>query len=279
MSDTKPQKAVASDVTVRLFDGMINVPVDLVSYLRSDDDPELRMVCPTCTDASPLSQQYRCEHNHICAPNEAHRAISVDGTLRKVTDQEIAVLKATTVEPKTASFTIYEADAVEAETIYGKAVYRLRPRKSVEVYSMLADLIAGNPDLALVCEVNMRNAQKLYRCVTIDGALVLRELVRPGEKHEFELVTAAYPEGLLANATALARQQVQKFDPAVYVSPMRGRKEELRTAKQDPNAAQPEPAAPKAEANVDDLVSMLAASVKPKKKAPAKRAPRKTKAA
>lgn len=278
MSEAKIRSA-SSDVNINFF-GLINFVVDVLPAKVSSESI-FTMVCPTCEEPHKVEQFYHCtadpKHGPF-KPATVHRAVEVDGTLRKVTQEEIDAVKAPTIEAKTATFRVFPASDIEQHTAPGDQMYVLRPKIGVDAYSLLVDVVS-NPKHAYVCELIIRNVQKLYRCIERHGALALVELVRPGEFREIEVATASYEADLLDAATRLADTRVEEFDPEAFLSLRRLRAEQLIEAKRDPNSPAPETldvAGPKTDslANLRALIEAEAPqpAKRPARKAPAKKA-------
>lgn len=276
MTDTvKPAKAIGTTDLI-FFEGMMSFTTSIVPVKKSGTG--LKLCCPACDDATKLDQRYICSVEASHGPyeqKEAHRAIEVDGMLRKVTAQEILDLKAATIADGEANFSVYHASDVEKCTMASGSLYRLRPKTGLKPYSMLVDLLKDE-SLAFVCEMTFKGGQKMYRCISRDGMLWLRELIRPHEFHAPENVVTDYPGALLEAATKKAEASVKTFDPVEYENVQRRRLAQLEDTKRDPNAPKPEVVKPVAKGDdVDDLVAMLQASIDNAEKKPRKRTAKK----
>lgn len=293
MSDTpKAPRAFASGVSMTLF-GTMTLTVDLLPARRSDNAADPKLVCPACEEGVKLQQQYACPEHPEHGPfvsSEAHRAIEIDGMLRKVTDEELAALKQPTTPDKEAEFRVFRAADVERETLPGGSVYRARPKANAKVYHMLVDLVSDR-SLAFIAELTLRGSQKLYRLVARDGLLTFVELIRPGEFHHIEVAGAEYDADVLTELSKFVKGGdgyagvVEDFDGTVWRNTHRDRAAALAEAKRDPNSPTPEAVAvvvkkPEEDALVG-IAAMLASAkgAKPAKaaakKAPAKKAPAK----
>jgi len=280
----KPIRAVASDVQCS-FLGVITLPLDLVPVKRSDGAAKFELACTECDDPTKLSQQYVCPNNPDHGPfvsSTAGRAMKVDGILRLVSEDEMAAVKEPTLPKGEATFSVFHASSVESQTLPNGAVYRLRSKgaqKAGEAYAMLVDLLTDTT-LAFICEMTNRGVQKMYRCISRDGSLMLTELIRPGEFYPSDLVSHEYDGRMLENATSILKANVEDFDPEIYRNVTRDRVTQLAEVKRDPNAppiesvAKAKPA--EEESDLFTALALAAENVKaPAKKAPAKKAPKK----
>ncbi len=270
----KNPRSVSSNVMLTFF-GVSTIPVNILPAVISDPK-ELKIVCPTCEDAQPLKQQYACTHNPEHGPfssSDAHRAVKVDGTLLKVTTEQIEVLGETEVPKGIANVQVFKAEEVEANTFAAGSVYRIQPQTNPGLYSMFCDLVLDS-NLAFVCELTMRSKQKMYRIMNREGMLTLVELIRPGSFHDVQVQHAEYDAGLLAQLQQFAGADPQPFVPDEWANREVEAVEDLKRAVSDPNAPKPEPVS---KVRADDPTAALAAmlaTTKPAKK-PRKRAAKK----
>ena len=290
MSDTpKAPRAFASGVSLTLF-GTTTILVDLLPARRSDSTADTKLVCPSCEDGVKLDQQYACSANPKHGPftnSDAHRAIAIDGMLRKVTTEELEALKAPTTPNGEAEFSVFQAAEVEAQTMPSGSVYRARPKSNAKIYHMLVDLVSDR-SLAFIAELTLRGSQKLYRLVARDGLLTLVELIRPGEFHDIEVAGAEYDAALLVELTKFIKGSgdyagiLGEFNGDAWRNVHRERAEALAEAKRDPNSPTPETIEVAAREPEEDvmvgLAAMLATAKAPAKPA-RKRAPKKAAAA
>lgn len=283
----KPPRAFASGVQFTLFGGTMTMPVDLLPAKRSDGTVRLKTVCPACEEGVALSQRYICPEHDDHGPyesSEAHRAIEVDGLLKKLTDEEIEALKQPTIAEKEATFRVFHAADVERETLPNGSVYRVRPKANAALYHLLVDLVSDRT-IAFLAEVTLKSSQKLYRLVSRDGLLTLVELIRPGEFHHIEVSSADYDAAMLERLSAFVKGDdefegiVEAFDGAEWENTHRERAAALAEAKRHPDAAAPPPIVSKAKTAAADPMAGLAAMLeqhakpkaKPRKRAAAKR--------
>lgn len=280
----KAQRAIASDVSLQIF-GTVFLPVDIVSARRSDEIKK-EMVCPTCSEAHKLSQRYHCTENEEHGPftsKNAHRAILVDGQLKKLTESEIEELTRPELPAGTAVVRVFPAADVERETMPGGSIYRIRPRVGAEAYALIVELVESTAirkdnRLAFCCELTVRNVTKLYRIIARDGILTLVELIRPGEFHEMDLPLPPFEAKLLPQIIDRCDNDwLEPFDAEAFTDVRRQRAADLAERKADPNAPVPEPVVRKPEDQTASLMAMLEASIEKPKRKPAKRAAKATK--
>lgn len=259
---TKVVKSIGS-TELNFFDGLMSFKVSLVPVKKSLKS--LKLCCPQCDEASEVSQQYQCKVDPKHVPfttKDAHRMIEVDGVFRKATDEDREELKETTVPDGDTTFSIFHASEVEKYTLPAGSTYRLRPQTGLKLYAVLVDMLRDE-SLAFICEMTYKGTQKMYRCISRDGMLWLRELIRPSEFNPTETFDAEYPGALLELATENAKASVQTFDPEQYANVQRDRLAQLEDHLRDPNAPKPETvtsSAPKVD-DVDSLLASLQASI------------------
>lgn len=282
MPGPKAQRAIASDVSLQIF-GTVFLPVDIVPARRSDE-VKLEMVCPSCEDAHKLSQRYLCNEDPDHGPftsGTAHRAVNVDGQLRKVTEAEIEEMKRPEIPAGAAVVRVFPADQVEDATMAAGSVYRIRPRVGAEAYALIVELVSSTAlrkdnRLAFCCELTIRNVTKLYRIIARDGILTLVELIRPGEFHDMELPLPSFEAKLLPQIVERCDNDfLEQFDAEAFTDARRDRAAHLLEVKRDPNAEAPAPVVTKPVDQTASLMAMLEASITKAPKKPAKRAAKK----
>lgn len=242
LDEHKNPKSVASNVMFT-FMGVSTLPVNLLPGKKSDPK-ELRVVCPTCEAAHPLKQQYACEVDAKHGPfavADAHRAIEVDKVLHKVTTDQIDVLKQTDVPTGVADVKFFNAADVEAHTIAAGNIYRVQPKANPDLYALYVELVQSSPELAFICELTMRNVQKMYRIVARDGILTLLELIRPGMFNDVRIEVGECDHDMLERLRGFALASVETFDPEAWKNKTIKSIAQLKKDVVDPNAPKPEP--------------------------------------
>lgn len=274
MDRTEAARATMVGTTLSL--GVMSFQVDLIAATRSKknaaaDTAKLTSVCPTCTTASPIKQQYYCEaeHHGPFTMKDAHKALAKDGVLTKVDMETVKAVKESVASTKSIDLHIYPASQVEAATLPGGAVYRLRPQRNTkgaqygaadtQRYALLLQLVA-NTDLAFVAEVGIKSASSMYRCIAHDGALALVGLVRPEELVPADLVEVPdlpeVSEALANTGRHMVTECTEEFDPAAWADGIQAGLKELReTVEAAPETeAEPGPAA----ADLAELLKLVA---------------------
>src|SRR4051812_3079770 len=104
----------ASLTQVNLSFGMLSVSVDLVSAQQSKKTKEQNRVvvsniCPVCTEPTRLAQKFYCsavDDHGPYKPNDAHKAVEVNGVLVRTTDDDAARVKQPDVESRQVSLSV-----------------------------------------------------------------------------------------------------------------------------------------------------------------------------
>lgn len=257
MDRTEAARATMTGATLSL--GVMSFQVDLISATRStknaaSDAAKLKSVCPTCTEASPLRQQYYCEakQHGPFTMKDADKAMSKDGVLVKVDIEEVKAVKGV-ADTKSIDLHIFPAAQVEAHTMPGDAVYRMRPQRNPKAtqyatadcqrYALLLQLVA-DPTLAFIAEVGIKSASRIYRCVAHDGALALVGLVRPEELVPVNLVEMPplpeVSEALANTGRHMVAECTETFDPAAWADGIQVGLKKLRESADVVPEAEPE---------------------------------------
>lgn len=255
-------RAAASDTTIAL--GLVRTIVDVVPARKGDGALSLKLICPSCPTETRPRQEYVCtkDESHRFSSDEADRAIEVDKTLRRVTEDEINEIKESNLPAGEINLLVVPAADVEQATLASGALYRLRPKaENDQAYGLLAAFLS-DPQYAFICEMTMRSAQKFYRCFVWRGVIVLQELVRPSEFHEADPINIPVDPRLQKMGAKLIEGLVEPFDPEKFANKIRERAAALAEAKRSgaPVEAKPKPVTPKVD-STDALLAMLTASV------------------
>lgn len=246
MDRTEAARATMTGATLSL--GVMSFQVDLISATRSttnaaSDAPKPVSVCPTCTTASPLRQQYYCEakkHGPFTM-KDADKAMTKDGVLTKVSITDVKAVKEKVAGTKSIDLHIFPAGELEAHTMPGGAVYRVRPQRNTkgaqytaadcQRYALLLQLVADT-NLAFVAEVGIKSASRIYRCIAHDGALALVGLVRPEELVPAELVDVPelpeVSEALASTGRHMVEETMESFEPAAWADGIQAGLKDLR---------------------------------------------------
>lgn len=268
-------KTAVKDLSVTLLGGLMTLKVDVLPCRKAEETVKFSLICPEEVEPTKPVQMYVHPDDvdstkgpvRMWKVSECERAREIDGILHRVTAEEIEAAKETLIEKGEIDLAVYRAAEVEATTRPSGALYRLRPKAVPQVYAMLVDLVA-DPDLAFIGEMTNRDVQRMYRLTSWNGALLLQEMVRPGEFYDAEDYSHPYPDALLGKMQEAVTATIEDFDPEQYANFLRDRAEALDAAKRDPNAKPAPKKVEKPKDSVDDLMAMLdgvAAKAKPSK--------------
>jgi non-homologous end joining protein Ku len=251
-----------SDVAVSIL-GIINFSANLVRVTEPQGKGEtFKMICPTCTDPTKPTQKYLCPTcSGQFSSGELDKAREVGKTLHRVSQEDVASVRTTSLPEKEIKLVPYKASEVLTRTFADGVAYRLDVAKFRDVGAMAVDLVAATPELVYVGQMNAgRGTEKLFQLTTWNGALVLQEIARPDEVIEFEAPQVAYDTRLLEPAKAWAAMQVAEFSAEDFASRRKARLAELdATVTGDAPVAPAAPAKPAS--GTDDLLAMLQAQI------------------
>jgi hypothetical protein len=255
-------RPVMSDVAVSIL-GIINFSANLIRVTEPKAKGEsFKLICPSCTTPTKPSQKYICPD---CAgafsSGELDKAREVGKALHRVTADDVAAVRTTSLPEKEIRLTPYKASEVLPRTQPDGTSYRLDVVKFKDVGAMAVDLVDATPDVVYIGEMNAgRGQEKLYQLVTWNGALILQEIARPDEVVEFETAPVTYDARLLEPAKAWASMQVAEFTADDFAS-----RRKARIAELDATVTGNAPATPAAPAKpaggTDDLLAMLQAQI------------------
>lgn len=272
MNKTEAARATMVGATLSL--GVMTLQVDLVSATRSKknsaaDTAKLTNICPTCETPSPLRQQYYCEaeHHGPFAMKDADKAMTEDGTLKRVKVEDVKAVKKEIADNRSIELRVFPSADVEAQTMPSGAVYRLRPQRNtkgpryaaadVQRYALLVQLVA-DPERAFIAEVGIKGASSMFRCVAHDGALALVGLTRPEDLVPTELLDMPeLPEvsdALTSTGRHMVTEAVETFDPSEWADGIQAGLKELRA---NTPAAENQPEVPATQPAAKELAKLL----------------------
>jgi hypothetical protein len=255
-SKTTPPRAVLSGVRVSF--GIINAMVDLVPVqqskaTRAKSNISTTSLCPTCKGDEPLKSQLWCEHGHgPFIASDARKAVTVEGELKPTTTEEVAAAKAPSIPEKQAELSVFEAVEVEAATMPGGNMFRLRSDPTT-TYGLLLKLV-DDRSVAFLCEMVVKGKTCLYRAVAQNGTIVLTELVRPERILPHEPIEVEVDEQVLANGRRLTQALIQPFVAGDWADERQVRLAGIGGAEAEPDEARDADV----KAATADLVAMLA---------------------
>jgi DNA end-binding protein Ku len=188
-------------------------------------------VCPHCEATTKLNQKMYCPNDEKHGPfgkNDVAKGREVSkGKYIKVTDEEIAAIKEPTLQANLLELTAFRSEQVDAATRPTGTAYFIAVTEG-STAKMLFDLLATNPDKALVGELTLATTQKMFRLSTWNRSLFLQELIRPTEiAAPVEVGGTEYKERLFALYNELLEEAVEDFDPLAFTSRVRARIAEL----------------------------------------------------
>jgi len=269
MPDTKASRA--SLTKVNLSFGMLTVSVDLVPAQHSKKSKEqskvvVSNICPVCTVPTRLAQKLYCSavHDHgPYKPNEADKAVEVNGELVRTSDEEAATVKQPDVESRQVALSVVPAEQIDSVSLPSGNIYRVRLKKTDEInrrnYALLRSLVRGRPEVAFIGEAVIKGVVKLYRLIVWQGDVVLTEMVRPSEFYLPE--DNGVDEGEQRHVqmgNALIDAMLEDFDPQAWSDRAAQRLAVLQTSME---SGGDEAAEPETDAAVSDLLALLEQSV------------------
>lgn len=266
-----------------LFFGLMTVQGDLMPAAQRTKDVEFKLVCPSCDDPAPLTQQYFCEEGHgpYTTGNAGRAKVVGSGkaaTLHKVTAEQIEALKSPTLPTGEMTVHVFPAVQVEQHTIPSGSAYRLRSTGRADLYAVLVDLVKDT-DMAFVGEMTVKGTQKMWRISSRHGQLLLSELIRPEEVAPGDDLDAVeYDAAALDMVSKLAAKNVEEFDPTAFRNTIAERARAMNEALAAGKGEEVPTVAPTVAPEETDLMALLTSAVAdatPAKKAPAKKAPAK----
>lgn len=310
--------SVRKGVSLQL--GLISIPVDVYSTLLTAEEKEAQTntVCVGTGDHNfEAVRKGKDECKHCKFPEEGHavlhdpcrtkdtRACPVcdnkdKSTFKKgkpvgtdfvvVTQEELdAVAGLDDTVTKRMVLTMHPAADVEDKSIDAGKSYYLDPALGADGYLTVVDMLERFPQKAFLTEWAPRTKVGWYRLTLHNGALMLRQLVRPEDVKEAPVVTGTLNPAYTPMIDQLVETLTTPFDPADFADTRRKKVIEYLSQQSSVAGA---PAADKpaliAQPAVDELMAKMKATLeaaqkakgetptvaKPRK-APAKRAPAK----
>lgn len=262
----KGPRKYLSDVTIAF--GLVTITGDLYPIASRDREDSFKNACPTCADsgtAARMSQGYTCPDGHgPFTTGECAKAKQVGDTLVLVSKEEIEAVRTEGETPARLQLSVHPASQVDRRAWPTGNSYWLMPGKgSEQSYGLLADLAAERHEddgLAFIGTMVMRKQEKLFRLTRAEFGIVIEEIYRPEQVHDFEMPESTYNGALIDIAIKLVDESKIDFDPATYKSKVGDRISELLAAKGDGTPFEAAPSGPKADP-ADALMSALQASL------------------
>lgn len=262
----KGPRKYSSDVTISF--GLVTLTGSIYPLASKEKEASFKTACPTCAAddiASRMTQGYTCTADPSHGPfavGECARCQEVGDNLVLVSAEEVEQVRG--VEEGTGSalrLRVHPAAQVNRKAWPTGNSYWFDPNKgSEQSYGLLSDL-AGEPDFAFTGTMVLRKQEKFFRIVRAEFGLVLEELFRPEQVHDFVMPDTGYNGELIAMALELVERQMTDFDPSDYRSTVGDRMAEMLAAKDGdgtPDTAKPT----KSKASpANDLAALLQASI------------------
>lgn len=238
-------KAWVKDFSIML--GFIGITVDLIAPKEtgSGDAEKFRLVCPECSEATPVSQGYSCPEGHgPFLPSKCGHAKELeDKSLVKVTDEEYQEAQKTDLEKNVLYLTAHHKGEVQDLTLPSGTSYVTRPAATVinlKAYSALIRIIKEHPELTFMGVCNIRNTEKLMRLdIGLNDQLLMFELAWPGDLRQHDPQAIPVDDSLVDQA--MKGIEVTTFDEKKYVKSTRAKVAELVAQKTGTEIAVDEP--------------------------------------
>jgi non-homologous end joining protein Ku len=262
----KGPRKYSSDVSISF--GLVTLTGSLYPLASKEKEGSFKTACPTCGAegiASRMSQGYTCTTDSTHGPfavGECFKCKEVGDKLVLVSAEEVEQVRGT--EDETASLLrlrVHPAAQVNRKAWPTGNSYWFEPNKgSEQSYGLMADL-AGEPDFAFTGTMILRKQEKFFRIIRAEFGIVLEELYRPEQVHDFEMPTTNYNGELISMALELVEKQMTDFDPSDYRSTVGDRMAEMLAAKDGTGTIDPGVPAKSKATPADDLAALLQASI------------------
>jgi len=215
MPETSKRRAVASNVALTIANSLVQLQVDLLSA-RPTDKTDFTSICPDCPEPHAVSERYICNEDAEHGPytrTELAKGREIDKVLYAVSPEDVQASAAPTMTKDDAVLVrVFPSASVNAHVRPTGTSYLLRPvGKTVAAYAAFAEMVA-DPKLAFLCEVMVRNGQKLYRIEAWNGQLALQELVRPNELAATEPVVLKTDKAAKAMLQQIIQNGMEEFN-------------------------------------------------------------------
>lgn len=283
------QRALIGNVNVELFGSLFSFPVDVVPERHAYKSLEaVTTICPACDTPTRLHQRSLCLANPEHGPyrdTEVAKALDIEGQLARITTEQREALTAPDIEERQLKVRYVPAAGLDAVTMPGEALYRLRPKRPSAAYSLLRTLIVTRTDVAMVGELVVKGGQKLYRLIVWRGQVMAQERIRPDALYDVdEIADVEYGKAEWDMAVSLMEERLTEFLADEFRSRPEQRARDLIAEKAPDAVAVTDPDQPTSQGS--DLTALLElskqqaeAKKRSRKKAPAKKAAPRKKAA
>ena len=249
--------------------GMLTFRIDAATVGKPNaaPDTQFKKVCP---HEDHGDDPVRPVQRYICVDNPDHRSDQDDlpgytsGELHrarmvqvepaddqpddtevwvKAADEDIAEAKTGGLEPGHIDFRVHPAWQVDAVCLPGDHKLRLRPAKikskvhskDLEVYAVLATVLAQSPHLALIGSMVVRETRRVYRLSVWGSQLILTEVILPSELADRDVLDPAGVSPvevdmlgqILAGAQIDFDEDMHRYDVAAAVAALMERNAEV----------------------------------------------------
>ena len=262
---TGPRK-YQKDVTISF--GLVTLTGSLYPLASKDKDGGgFNNACPTCAaagTASRVSQGYTCvtDPNHgPYTTGDCSKGKQVGDKFVLVSAEEVEAVRGNDGEAlPNMRLRVHPASQVNRKAWPSGNSYWFEPNKgSEQSYGLMADL-AGEPDFAFTGTMVMRKNEKFFRLIRAEFGIVLEELFRPEQVHDFEMPDTGYNGELISMALELVEKTMTDFDPSDYRSTVGDRMAEMLAAK-DGQGTISLPSSKSTATPANDLAALLQASI------------------
>lgn len=262
----KGPRKYSSDVSISF--GLVTLTGSIYPLASKEKEASFKTACPTCAEggvASRMTQGYTCTADSDHGPfsvGECARCQEVGDNLVLVSAEEVEAVKGADGEGSTAlRLRVHPAAQVNRKAWPTGNSYWFEPNKgSEQSYGLMADL-AGEPDFAFTGTMVLRKAEKFFRLVRAEFGIVLEELFRPEQVHDFEMPATGYNGELISMALELVEKTMTDFDPSDYRSTVGDRMAELLAAKDGTGTLDIGKPTKSAASPANDLAALLQASI------------------
>lgn len=255
--------------TVKLLTAVDKEGSGLKMVCNADHEPASVKMPAVCTSCGKSGNIYSFP-----------RAREIDGKLVVVTAEELAETRGTPI--KEIVVTAHPLGEVLENTFPGESQYLMVPSdaNSVEIYTLIRQALADNPNVALLTQFAVSTSNKMWRIGVFENGLSLSELAWPEHVKARPMIARVNViDELRAVADEWMAVNTVTFDPLAYRDMTKVAREELLAGK----VASASPVAADAATVSTSLLDRLRASVEAAKasaapvpaKAPRKRAAKK----
>lgn len=206
----------------------LSTTIDLLPLANTEDAKETKtsMVCPDCPDddAAKMEQFYVGSCGHT--PKDAKgfktggcaKGVAVGSKWKKVDEDALEEALTSDIQKNQMEVLIRPAAEVDSQTWpSGTSYWAEAPKGSEKFVAVFADL-AASPDYALIGLLVLRGTERLYRLRPLNGGIVLQQILRPQEMHQYTADLPPLDEQVRKTLPLIVEGQVAPFDPEAFRS-------------------------------------------------------------